>query len=139
MNKNNQINEIKFKNKENNITKYNDEKINNLSYDLAILYYKRSYCQYYFSLIKIKQLFIFIITFFYNNNYNSKIIKIYLFFISFIIYYTVNALFYNDDRMRKLYKSKGSFSLEYKLPKIFYSSLISICFKRTFKIISFVK
>ena len=134
MKKNKQKNEIKFKNKENNINKYNDEEINNLSYDLAIIYDKRSYCQYYFSLIKTKQLFIF--SFFYNNDYNSKIIKIDLFFISFIIYYTVNALFYNDDTMHRLYESKGSFDLEYKLPKIFYSSLISIVLNVPLKLLA---
>ena len=130
----NQKKDIIFQNKENFIIKNNDEQINNLSYNLAIIYDKRSYCQYYFSLIKTKQLIVF--SFFYNNDYNSKIIKIDLFFISFIVYYTVNALFYNDETMHKLYESKGSFDLEYKLPKIFYSSLISIVLNAPLKLLA---
>ena len=51
--------------------------------------------------------------------------KIDLFFINFIIYYTINALFFNDDTMHKIYEDKGSFNILYQLPQILYSSLIS--------------
>ena len=40
--------------------------------------------------------------------------------------YTVNALFYSDDTMHNIYQSNGSFDIEYQLPKIVYSSLISM-------------
>ena len=43
-----------------------------------------------------------------------------------MIYYTVNALFFEDDTMHKIYKSKGSFNLEYQIPIIIYSTLISV-------------
>ena len=42
------------------------------------------------------------------------------------MFYTVNALFFDDDTMHKIYETEGSFNLEYELPKIVYSSLISI-------------
>ena len=103
---------------------YNDDEINSLSYKLALKHDKRSYCQYYISLLRIKHNFLF--SFYYNKDYNSKIIKIDLFFIGFSIYYTVNALFYTDDTMHNIYESKGSFNIEYQLPKIVYSSLISM-------------
>ena len=38
--------------------------------------------------------------------------------------------------MHKLYESKGSFDLEYKLPKIFYSSLISIVLNAPLKLLA---
>ena len=107
-----------------NIMEYNDDEINALPYYLAIQYDKRSFCVYYISLIKTKHIIIF--PFFYNKDYNSKIIKIDLFFIGFTIYYTVNALFYNDSTMHNIYINNGTFDMEYKLPKIVYSSLISI-------------
>ena len=53
-------------------------------------------------------------------------IKIDLFFIGFTIYYTVNALFYTDGTMHNIYVTNGSFNIEYQLPKIMYSSLISM-------------
>ena len=103
--------------------KYNDEEKNNLKYELALKYDKRTYIEYYISLLKTKHLFIF--SFFNNEDYNSRIIKIGLFFISFIIYYSVNALFFNDNTMHKIYEDEGSFNFIYQLPQIAYSSLIS--------------
>ena len=91
---------------------------------MAIKEDKRSYCQYYISLLKTKHSLIF--AFCNNNDYNSKIIKIDLFFIGYAIEYIVNALFYNDVTMHKIYKSKGEFDFEYQIPIIVYSTLISM-------------
>ena len=107
-----------------NISKFIDEEINELSYNEAIQYDKRVYCEYYFSLIKTKHSLFFAL--FNKDDYNSKIIKIDLFFIGFTIDYIVNALFYNDDTMHKIYKSKGEFDFEAQLPIIVYSTLISM-------------
>ena len=105
------------------IMNFNDLELNQLPYKLALKYDKRTYFQYYISLIKTKHNLIF--SFYYSNDYNAKIIKIDLFFISFVIYYTVNALFFNDNTMHKIYEDKGKFSFFYQLPQIIYSSLIS--------------
>ena len=75
---NTKMNEEKIKNFI-SIMEYNDEEMNNLSYDLALKNDKRSYWQYYISLIKTKHEVFY--AFFYSNDYNSKIIKIYLFFL----------------------------------------------------------
>ena len=96
--------------------------------------YKRIYCQYYISLIKTKHNLI--ISFFYDKDYNSRIIKIDLFFIVFTTYYTVNALFYNDDTMHNIYVNKGSFDFEYQIPIIIYSSLISMIFNTLLKLMA---
>jgi len=117
-----------------NTKKYTDEELNLLSYKLAIKYDKRTYFQYYGSLLKTKHNFIF--TFCNSNDYNSKLIKIDLFFISFIIYISVNALFYDDDTMHQIYKTKGKFDIEYQIPKILYSSLISIALNTLLKILA---
>ena len=65
---------------------YKDDEKNELSYDLALLYDRRTYCTYYISLLKAKHNFI--NSFFNNDDYNSPIIKIDIFFISFSICYT---------------------------------------------------
>ena len=106
------------------IIDYNEYEINTLPYELAIQYDNRTYCEYYISLLRTKHNLI--LSFYYNKDYNSKIIKIDLFFIGFTIYYIVNALFYNDATMHNIYIKKGAFDIEYQLPKIIYSSLISI-------------
>ena len=113
----------KIINKSKEIMEYNDEEKNNLKYEFALKYDKRTYIEYYISLLKTKHLFIF--SFFNNEDYNSKIIKIDLFFISFVLYYSVNALFFNDNTMHKIYEDEGSFNFIYQLPQIAYSSLIS--------------
>ena len=117
-----------------NIKEFNDDEINVLSYDLAFQYDKRTYCQYYISLLKTKHKFIF--SFLYNKDYNSRIIKINLFFMHFTTNYTINGLFFNDDTMHKIYESKGSFDIEYQLPIIIYSSLISMILDTLLKLLA---
>ena len=45
--------------------------------------------------------------------------------IGFTIEYVVNALFYSDDKMHDIYKSKGEYDLEAQIPITVYSYLIS--------------
>ena len=102
--------------------KLNDYEINILLYKDALFLDKRTYCQYYLSLLKTRHLIIF--TFYTSNDYNSKIIKICLFFFSFGLYYTVSALFFSDSTMHKIYEEEGSYNFIYQLPLILYSTLI---------------
>jgi len=117
----------------NDLTKYNDEELNTLEYELALKYDKRTYWQYYISLLESKHNLIFS---FYYNDYNSKIIKIDLFYIGFAGYYAINGLFFDDDTMHKIYETKGSYNLEYNLPRIIYSSLISIVLNKILKVLA---
>ena len=105
------------------IENYIDEEINGLSYYFALKFDKRTYWQYYVSLIKTQHNLI--CALFNNRDYNSGIVKIDLYLVGFAIEYTVNALFYNDDTMHKIYESKGQFDLETQIPIIVYSSIIS--------------
>ena len=117
---------ISEKNKNNwtkKIMNYNNDEKNSLPYNLALIYDKRKYCQYYSDLLKVKHDLIFS---FCGDDYNPKIIKIDLFFIRFTINYVVNALFFDDKTMHKIYVNKGSFDLETQIPITIYSSLISI-------------
>ena len=113
---------------------YNDDELNELSYDLALQYDKRTYCQYYISLLRTKHNLI--LSFFNSNNYNSMIVQIDIFFIGFTILYTVNALFYNDDTMHNIYVSNGTFDIAYQIPKIVYSSLISMVLNTLLKLLA---
>ena len=110
-------------NMKSNILNYNDYELNNLSYEEALKIDKRTYFQYYFSLLKQKHVLIF--TFYTYNDYNSRIIKICLFFFSFALYYTVNALFFNYTTMHKIYEDQGAFNFIFQLPQILYSTIIS--------------
>ena len=109
--------------KESSQYKYNEYELNNLSYEEAIQIDKRTYFQYYFCLLKRKQLIIF--TFYTSTDYNSRLLKISLFLFSFALYVTINALFFNDSAMHKIYEDHGNFNFLYNLPKILYSTIIS--------------
>ena len=101
----------------------NDEEMNSLYYEEALVIDKRSYFQYYLSLIRKKQLLIF--TFYPNNDYNFTALKILLFIVSFSLYFTINGFFFNDDTMNKIYEDNGSYNILTTLPQIFYSSVVS--------------
>ena len=105
------------------IMAYNDEELNNLSYESALKLDKRNYCQYYISLLKTKHAIM--LTFFNNTDYNSKIIKIVIFVLFFSLNLTINALFFNDDTMHKIYEDEGNFNFIYQIPQIIYSTIIS--------------
>ena len=117
---------------ESNISKINRKltkpvnifEINNLDYKQALELDKRSFSELYLSFIKIMQPVY--NTFFLENDYNSSIIKICLFLFSFILEYSINALFFNDSTMHKIYDDRGDYNFIYQLPQIIYSFLISL-------------
>ena len=113
---------------------YSNEELNNLEYKLALKFDKRKYCEYYFSLLKSKHALIF--TFCNNTDYNSKIIKIDLLLFNITLFFTVNAIFFNDDTMHKIYINKGSFDIIGQLPQIIYSSLISMLFSAILELLA---
>ena len=112
--------EIKYE-----IYNFTNEELNSLSYDMACLYDKRTYFQYYISLLRQKHLIIF--TFCNNQDYNIFLLKFSLFLSSFSLYFAVNALFFNDDTMHTIYEQKGNTGIFSQISNIFYSTIIS-CF-----------
>ena len=110
---------IKYK----ELLKPNENELNELPYVKALNTDKRTYCQYYCSLLKTQHLLLF--AFLPMNDYNLRITKVDLFFISFAMNFTVNALFFNDETMHQIYEDGGKFNLIYQIPQILYSSLIS--------------
>ena len=108
------------------IMKYNDEELNDLSYDLALKFDNRNYCLYYLSLLKTKNSII--MTFCNKNDYNSTIIKIDLLLFNFTLEFAINALFFDDDTMHEFYENKGQFDFINQLPQIIYSYIISSIF-----------
>ena len=117
-----------------NFMNYNDYELNNLSYQIALKIDKRTYVEYYVSLLKTKHLIIF--SFYTDSDYNSKIIKISLLLFSFALLYTVNALFFTESTIHKIYEDKGDFDFIYQIPQVLYSSFISTTINTIIKLIS---
>ena len=101
----------------------NDTEINGLNYKEAFEIDKRTYFQYYWSLLRKKQLIMF--TFYTTNDFNSIIIKFCIFLFSFALSYTINGLFFDDSTMHKIYEDKGDFDIITHIPQIIYSVIIS--------------
>ena len=97
--------------------------LNSLEYEEAFQLDHRNFWQYYISLIKYNHPISF--SFGSYNDYNSKIIKIFLFFFSFCLEFVINTLFFTDDTLHKIYEDKGKFNFLYQIPQILYSTLIS--------------
>ena len=104
---------------------------NNFPYQKAIENDKRTFFQYYISLIKLNHILIF--SFDRKKDYNPYIIKICLFFFHFILILVVNSLFFNDSTMHKIYNNKGNYNIISALPNIIYSLLISFIINIIFK------
>ena len=102
---------------------YNDYELNNLSYNEALEIDKRTFFQYYLSLLRMKHILIF--SFYTYTDYNSKFIKIILFLFSFSLSFTINALFFDDTILHKIYEDKGEFNFIYQIPNILYSTIIT--------------
>ena len=100
-----------------------DYELNWLTYKEAIRFDKRTNFEYYGSLIRNKQLFIF--TFCSFNDYNSGIIKKFMLFLSFALHYTANALFFDESNLHQIYEDKGKFNFAFQAPKIVISAIIS--------------
>ena len=128
--KKNLITNNSFINKNN----FNDKELNNLDYESAIIYDKRTYFQYYCSLLKKKQIILF--TFLPAKDYNLRTLKISLFLISFSLYFTINGFFFDDNTMHKIYEAKGTYNIIILIPQIIYSSIISVVINSILKMLA---
>ena len=123
-----EIKEIKGNEEQNIIYENkNDSELNSLSFNKALKYDKRTYWEYYLSLLRNKQLIIFVC--YTSNDYNSRLIKLCFLFSSFALSYTVNALFFNDSTMHRIYKDEGKDNISFRIPQIIYSTIISTFIK----------
>jgi hypothetical protein len=101
----------------------NDCELNDYSYEKALLYDKRTFCQYFCSLIKLEHLLFFAII--PSKDFNSKAIKICIFLFSFALNLTDNALFIDEENMHNIYELKGVYDIINQIPQILYSYIIT--------------
>ena len=106
-----------------NVLELKEFEINSLDYEKAIILDKRNFVEYYTCLLKYNHPLLF--SFAPYNDYNPRIIKIFLFFFSLSLDFNINALFFNDDTMHKIYEDKGEYNFLFQIPQILYSTIIS--------------
>ena len=102
--------------------KLNISELNSMSFKEALVYDKRTFFDYYFSLLKLDHSLLYI---FNTEDYNCQIIKLSIFFFNMASDIAINTLFYNDSTMHKIYTDHGSYNFVYQLPQVMYSMIIS--------------
>ena len=117
------INNIKLENK---IEKFSEIELNIYDFSIAQKNDKRGYIECYISLVKTRHPLI--SSFLFNDEYNSRSIKICLLFFSFALNFIVNSLFFSDETMHKIVEDEGIFNFVYNLPITIYSTIISFVF-----------
>jgi hypothetical protein len=100
-----------------------DYAINHLTYEEALIYDKRTYFEYYISLVRTKHPIFF--TFCLLKDYNILIIKICIFLLSITVYFGINALFFNNTIIHTIYLNEGKYDIVSVLPRIILSFAIS--------------
>ena len=115
--------EIKTDNKNEKSVEYMEIEINSFNFEDALKKDKRTFFQIYISLIKEKH--ILLSTFNRNKDYNLFLVKICFLFFSFSTFIVVNAFFFNDLVLHRIYLDYGKFNFIYVLPHIIYSIIIT--------------
>ena len=87
---------------------FTEDELNSLKYEYALEIDNRSYLQFYWSLLKQNHLIIF--TFFVHKDYNIFLLKFSLFIISIGLFLFMNALFFQDDSLHKIYEDEGEYN-----------------------------
>ena len=100
-----------------------DCELNSFTYSEALKYDKRTFIQYYISLLKFKHPLIF--SFIPIKDYNTITIKISLFLLSFVIYFGINTFFFNNSTLHKIYLDQGVYNIRYQITKIIICFIIS--------------
>ena len=112
---------------------FNNYELNTFSYKKALIYDKRTCFEYYWSLLRTKNLILF--SFFPIKDYNSISVKICIFTLSFSVYYAINFSFFDEAMLHKIYEIGGKYEFIYFIPKICISFLISYAITIIIKLI----
>ena len=111
-----------------------DEDANYLDYEKAKIFDKRGYKSYWWSLVKLKQPFIF--TFYTFTDHNLRLVKIALLILFISFYFAFTALFFNDEIMRDIYEYKGSTLAAIHVTNIILASLCCLIMNFIIRFIS---
>ena len=102
----------------------NDEDLQDMDYDFAIIYDKRSYFRMYWAFLVDTQ--IILGTFCTEKYLNLFVIKFSFFIFTFQISFFLNAFFYTDEYISDAYHNDGVLDFISGLPKSIYSFIATL-------------
>ena len=97
--------------------------LNQLEYDEAIFYDKRTFIQTIWDILSREHKIIF--TFFICNDYNLLYIKYSRFIFLFATDMALNVFFFSDESMHKIFLNYGKYNFIQQIPQIVYTTIIS--------------
>ena len=103
--------------------KLDDFELNELEYEEAVKYDQRNFLQIYSCLLRREHKIIF--TFFIYNDYNLFYMKICRFIFLIASDMAMNAFFFSDESMHKLFLNYGKYDFFQQIPQIIYSTIVS--------------
>ena len=112
----------------------NDSELQDMEYEVAIIYDKRSYLRMYWSFLIESQ--IILETFCTDNHLYLFVVKLSFFICTFQISFFLNALFYTDDYISDAYHNDGVLDFISGLPKSFYSFIATLITTNLLKMLS---
>ena len=110
------------------------QELQNLEYEEAIIYDKRTYIKIYWAFLIESN--IILGTFFTKNNLNLFIIKLSFLVYTFQISFFLNALFYSDEYISDAYHNNGILDFISGLPKSIYSFIATLITTSLLKMLS---
>ena len=111
-----------------------DEDLQDMDYEHAIIYDKRSYWRIYRAFLLETQ--IILATFFTENYLTLFVIKLSFLVFSFQISFFLNAFFYTDEYISDAYHNDGVLDFFSGLPKSIYSLLVTMVITNLLNILS---
>ena len=132
----NKTNKSKSKENKKDISRIlnNDEDLQDMDYEEAIIYDKRNYLRMFWSFLLDSQ--IILGTFCTENYLNLFIIKLSFFVFTFQISFFLNALFYTDEYVSDAYHNDGVLDFITGLPKSIYSFIATLITTNLLKMLS---
>jgi len=142
--KNNE-NLVKFGNDEfyKNLLKIPEEKrkeflenneLNDLEYQYALLFDKRSFCEIYISALKKQNILILCLSY-CSKDYNLWILKLSFLMFQLSIFITVSAFFFTDNTLNYIYENKNKFDIPFMVRQLALTFLICLGINIIFKIL----
>jgi len=107
---------------------YENDELNDLSFEKALKYDKRSFCKYYGYILLSSHIILNVL--FIHNDYNLFVVKLGLLFMTFPINLTMNIFFYTSKSIKLNYMNALDDISTFwnNIDNSIYSSLLSTCF-----------
>ena len=104
-------------------TNFDDFELNDLPYEEAVKYDKRSWIKIYWAILKREHIIIF--TFFICHDYNMFVVKMSRFIFLLATDMAMNVFFFSDSTMHKIFLDYGKYDFVQQIPQVLYSSIVS--------------